>query len=57
MRTRQFSKSLSVALPQDHFDQIKIITDEKHISMAEWVRSAVASALNNINREEAYPNG
>ena len=57
MRTRQYSKSLSVALPQDHFDQIKIITDEKHISMAEWVRDAVASALNNINREEDHPNG
>ncbi|WP_161807235.1 hypothetical protein [Desulfatitalea tepidiphila] len=52
MRTRQFSKSLSVALPQEHFDLIKRITDEQQTSMAEWVRDAVASALNNINREE-----
>ena len=52
MRTRQFSKSLSVALPQDHFDLIKLITDEEQISMAEWVRNAVASALNNIKRGE-----
>jgi len=52
MRTRQYSKSLSVALPQEHFDLIKRITDEKHISMAEWVRDAVAAALSNINREE-----
>ena len=52
MRTRQFSKSLSVALPQEHFDLIKRITDEQQISMAEWVRDAVASALSNINREE-----
>ena len=57
MRTRQFSKSLSVALPQEHFDLIKRITDEEQISMAEWVRDAVASALNNIKREEDYPNG
>jgi hypothetical protein len=52
MRTRQYSKSLSVALPQDHFDLIKQITDEQQISMAEWVRNAVASALRNIKRQE-----
>ena len=57
MRTRQFSKSLSVALPQEHFDLIKRITDEEQISMAEWVRDAVASALNNIKRQEDHPNG
>ena len=52
MRTSQFSKSLSVALPQEHFEQIKLITDEKQISMAEWVRGAVAVALNNIKLKE-----
>jgi len=57
MRTRQYSKSLSVALPQEHFDLIKRITDDQQISMAEWVRDAVASALSNINREEDHPNG
>ncbi len=35
MRTRQFSKSLSVALPSEHFDQIKLITDNLQISMAQ----------------------
>ena len=52
MRTRQFSKSLSVALPSEHLEQIKQITDKQQISMAEWVRDAVAVALNNIKREE-----
>ena len=52
MRTRQFSTSLSVALPSEHLEQIKQITDEQQISMAEWVRDAVAAALNNIKREE-----
>lgn len=45
MRTKQYSKSLSVALPSDHFDQIKRITDEIQISMAQWVREAVAMTL------------
>jgi len=58
MRVRQFSNSLSVALSQDHFDQIKQITDAEKISMAEWVRNAVDMALiknqqqENINNDE-----
>ena len=45
MRQSQFSKALTVALPPEHFEQIKQITDEKKISLAEWVRDAVAAAL------------
>jgi hypothetical protein len=56
MRTRQFSKSLSVALPSEHLEQIKKITDKQQISMAEWVRDAVSVALNNIKREEDQMN-
>ena len=56
MRRRQFSKSLTVALPMEHFELIKEITDEEHISLAEWVRDAVAEALNNIKREEDQMN-
>jgi hypothetical protein len=52
MRTRQFSTSLSVALPTEHLELIKQITDKQQISMAEWVREAVAMALNKIKREE-----
>jgi tartrate dehydratase alpha subunit/fumarate hydratase class I-like protein len=51
MRKSQFSQPLSVALPPDHYDQIKQITDDEQISMAQWVRQAVAKALNNIKRE------
>jgi len=52
MKTKQFSKALTFALPLEHFEQIKKITDDRHISIAEWVRDAVAMALNNIKREE-----
>ena len=51
MRKSQFSKALTIALSPDHFKQIKQITDEQQISMAEWVRNAVAAALNSITRE------
>ena len=52
MRVRQFSNSLSVALSQDHWEQIKKITDDRQISMAQWVRDAVAAALDKIQQEE-----
>ena len=45
MRKSHFSKALTIALSPDHFEQIKQITDEQQISMAQWVRDAVAVAL------------
>ena len=53
MKTQKFQKALTFALPQEHFEQIKQITDDRQISIAEWVRDAVEAALKNIKREEA----
>ena len=47
MRKARFQKQLTIAIPPEHFDEIKQITDEQQISIAEWVRDAVAAALNN----------
>jgi predicted HicB family RNase H-like nuclease len=52
MKEAKYSKAFTVALEQEVFEQIKRITDEKRISMAEWVRDAVDAALNNTKREE-----
>jgi hypothetical protein len=52
MRKRQFTKSLSVALPEEHFELIKEITDVMQVSMAEWVRTIVEIALETCTREE-----
>jgi hypothetical protein len=52
MKTAQFTKALTVSLRPEVFDQIKQITDEKHISIGEWVRDAIDAALANNNREE-----
>ena len=52
MKTQQFQKALTFALPVEHFEEIKKITDERQISIAEWVRDAVAAALKIIKREE-----
>jgi len=53
MRKSQFTKALTIALPPEHFQQIKKITDDEQISMAHWVREAVAAALvTNQQKEE-----
>ena len=45
MKQAQYTKSLSVALPPEHHEQIKRITDAEQISMGAWVRAIVAAAL------------
>ena len=52
MRKPQFSKALTIAVSLDHFEQIKQITDEQQISMAEWVRDAVDAALKTNKQKE-----
>jgi hypothetical protein len=47
VKTAQFKKSLSVSLKPEVFEHIKKITDQKQISIADWVRSAVDKALEN----------
>jgi len=56
MRVRQFPNSLSVALSPDHWEQIKRITDDRQISMSQWVRDAVAAALTTNQQEEDVNN-
>ena len=52
MRKPKFTRPLTIALPQDHFDLIKQITDEKQISIAHWVRDAVTAALQKNDQKE-----
>ena len=52
MKIAQFTKSLTVALRPEIFDQIKQITDDQKISMAQWVREAVEAALSNLQKKE-----
>ena len=45
MKIAQFTKSLTVSLRSEAYNQIEAITDERKISKADWVRTAVDSAL------------
>jgi hypothetical protein len=45
MKTAQYTKSLTVALQQEIYDRIKAITDERGISMADWIREASEKSL------------
>jgi hypothetical protein len=57
MRKSQFTRPLSIALELETFEKIKAITDQKGISLAEWIRSAATAALKNMQAEEEQTNG
>ena len=52
MRKAQFSKSLTVAMRPETFQQVKEITDQQDTSMADFVRFAVETALSALNEKE-----
>lgn len=52
MRKARFQKQLTIAISPEDFEQIKRITDDQQISIAEWVRDAVAEALKTNQRKE-----
>ena len=56
MKTAQYTKSLTVALRQEIYDRIKAITDERGISMADWIREASEKSLLENERKETSKN-
>jgi hypothetical protein len=52
MRTASYQKSLTVAFRPEVFQRMKEITDERKISIAEYVRQAVDEALKKEASEE-----
>ena len=57
MKEAKFTKPLTVALQPEVYEQIKQITDEKRISMAQWVRDAATTALKDMQAKEETTNG
>jgi len=53
MKTARFNKPLTIALAPEVYEEIKAITDDRGISMAEWVRAAVQIALVDYKKESA----
>jgi len=51
-----YTKSLTISVTPEQYEQVKKITDQKQISMSEWVRDAVDVALNNTKQEEGPMN-
>jgi hypothetical protein len=52
MKTAQYTKSLTVSLRPEAYDQIKQITDQRQISIGQWVREAVDAAIAKIEQYE-----
>ena len=45
MKQAIFTESLTIAIAPEKYEQIKEITGQGRISMGEWVRNAIDSAL------------
>ena len=56
MKQAIYTKSLTIAVSPDQYAQIKDITDEKCLSMGEWVREAVEVSLKIYLKEEISNN-
>ncbi len=52
MKQAIFTKSLTISMPPEDYEQIKEITDKGRISMGEWVREAVDAALKKLQQKE-----
>ena len=57
MRTRKFSKPLTIAFHPEVFDRIKQITDDEKRSMADWVRAAIDRVLNESSSASSIKEG
>ena len=56
MRQAVFTKSLTISMPPEQYEQIKQITDADQISMGAWVRDAVIAALKTNQQKEDQSN-
>ena len=52
MKKAAFQRPLTIALKQEAFEKVKLITDEQQISIAEWIRGAVDQALATFKQKE-----
>ena len=55
MKQAIFTKSLTISMPPEQYEQIKQITDEQCISMAQWVREVAEKVFSNYP-EKGEPN-
>ena len=52
MREAKYNRPLTVAFTKAIFEEIKRLTDQQKISMAQWVRTVAEQALQIHSREE-----
>ena len=53
MKIAQYTKSTTVSMQPELFEQIKKITDQEKISISEWFRNAADQYLINSKKEES----
>ena len=57
MKTAQFTKQFTASFTADTYDRIKLLTDQRGISMGEWLRWAADEKLARVDQENSTEGG
>jgi len=53
MRKRHFTKQVGLILSEETYDQVIKKTNEKEVTISEWIREAILFRLSNDSRERS----
>lgn len=45
MKKKLYTRPVSVVLSDEMFDQVKIVTDERHIGISDYIREAIEEKM------------
>jgi len=57
MKQKLFTRPISVVISVDMFDQIKAITDQRNISISDYIREALQEKLEACNKNKNNKKG
>ena len=57
MKKKIYTRPISIVLPDEMFDQIKIITDKENIGLSDYIREVLQEKLNRKNTVIKKENG
>jgi len=54
MKKKIFTRPVSITLPDEMFDQVKAITDQRSIGLSDYIREAIQQRLKSKIKEDGY---
>ncbi|BEQ14416.1 hypothetical protein [Desulfoferula mesophila] len=53
MRPKRFTKGISLLISEEQYQEIEELTNNKNISLGEWIREAIGDYINKIKTRES----